>query len=145
MYKRQIVDVTVTYDNNGALVTASETITIPEEEVIVVEPEPETKTGVIRTTTFYTLEGDFIIEETDGGIHIDIDDNYRASSGLPGLYLYLTNNPNSTANAHEVGLVTTFNGAHEFDVEGVGINDFSHLLYFCKPFNVKVGDGAIED
>ena len=27
---------------------------------------------------------------------------------------------------------------------GVGINDFQYLLYWCKPFNVKVGEGLIE-
>ncbi|MEM9549152.1 MAG: hypothetical protein AAGA77_24405, partial [Bacteroidota bacterium] len=62
---------------------------------------------------------------------------------LPGLYVYLTNNRNTTANALEIGAVEVFNGAHTYTVEDVGINDYKFLLYFCKPFNVKVGDGEI--
>ncbi|MEL6987095.1 MAG: hypothetical protein AAGK97_04625 [Bacteroidota bacterium] len=103
------------------------------------------KSGTIRTTSSYVLEGNFMISETDNGIQIDIADDYRASRALPGLFVYLTNNPATTSGALEIGRVEVFEGTHQYVLEGVGINDFSHILYFCKPFNVKVGDGEIED
>ncbi len=102
------------------------------------------RTGVIQTTTFYDLEGDFeLVQNDDGTLTLNIADNYKASSGLPGLYVYLTNNPRSISGAFEIDEVKTFSGAHSFEISGVELNEYSHLLYFCKPFNVKVGDGEI--
>ncbi|WP_025741168.1 Ig-like domain-containing protein [Aquimarina pacifica] len=105
------------------------------------------KTGVIKTTSSYELTGDFMITEqsTQDNIRISISDNYSASTALPGLYLYLTNNPNSIENAFEVGPVTVFSGAHVYDIsdQEVGINQYGYLLYWCKPFSVKVGEGKI--
>lgn len=117
------------------------TVVMEEEEE---EEEIETRSGRIETTTFYTLEGDFTMSVVDDVMTIEIADDWAASSGLPGLFVYLSNNRNSIANALEISEVRTFRGAHSFTVEGVGLDDYSHLLYFCKPFNVKVGDGAIQ-
>jgi len=100
--------------------------------------------GTIRTTSSYKLEGDFTLKEEDGKLIIDIADNYEASDALPGLYIYLTNNPNTNTGAVEIGAVDIFKGAHTYEVTGVNINDFDYLLYFCKPFGVKVGDGEIK-
>ncbi|MFK7971620.1 MAG: Ig-like domain-containing protein [Bacteroidia bacterium] len=102
------------------------------------------QSGTIQTTSSYKLTGDFVIRSNgDGGIDIVIADNYEASTALPGLYLYLTNNPNTVAGAKEIGKVQTFKGAHQYTVDDAELFTYSHLLYFCKPFNVKVGDGAI--
>ena len=112
-------------------------------------PPPEedplrTIDGTIRTTTFYPLEGSFQYSETeDGGVHIDIAADYIADNRLPGLYIYLSNNPNSIFNALEIEEVTTFSGAHEYTVPEVGFEDYNFIVYFCKPFNVKVGDAAL--
>ena len=110
------------------------------EETVISNP---TKGGNIQTTSSYVLEGTFSVEDNDGNLLISFEDDYRASSSLPGLYLYLTNNPTTTNNALEIGKVTVFSGAHTYDVAGVDINEYQYLLYFCKPFNVKVGDGEI--
>ncbi|MGB0839625.1 MAG: Ig-like domain-containing protein [Chitinophagales bacterium] len=99
--------------------------------------------GSIMTTSTYALSGDFVLESTDDGVKLTFADNYNASSALPGLYVYLSNNPNSVANAFEIGAVEVFNGAHDYDIENVGLNDYGYLVYFCKPFNVKVGDGEL--
>jgi hypothetical protein len=102
--------------------------------------------GELRTTSSYTLKGLFSMQEVDGSLKLCLDSTYQASSNLPGLYVYLTNNPNSIQNATEIGMVTIFNGAHEYDIpQTVEINDFEYLLYYCKPFNVKVGDGTFEN
>lgn len=125
-------------------INVSEEIIVNVGEVTTIVVEPSEKSGVIRTTTFYDLEGDFTITETDGKLIIDIADNYVASAGLPGLFLYLSNNPNSINNAFEVSAVEVFSGEHSYEVDGIGLDEYSHLLYFCKPFNVKVGDGEIQ-
>ncbi len=105
----------------------------------------EDRTGTIETTSSYTLTGDFVLKENGDDLILEFADNYKASSSLPGLYLYLTNNNNSIANALEIGKVTTFSGAHAYDISSIGLHDYNYLLYYCKPFNVKVGDGEISN
>lgn len=100
--------------------------------------------GTIETTSSYTLEGDFVVRQEGNNLVIEIAENYKASSSLPGLYVYLSNNAATTVGAYEIGAVQVFSGAHTYTVPNVGLNDYDVLLYFCKPFNVKVGDGDIE-
>ncbi|MEM9547288.1 MAG: Ig-like domain-containing protein, partial [Bacteroidota bacterium] len=45
------------------------------------------KSGTIQTTSSYLLEGNFTISEEGENIIIDIADDYRASTALPGLYV----------------------------------------------------------
>lgn len=136
------VDITATvtfegsdYSDQFPLVAGAATVQAPSE-----------RNGVIMTTSFYTLEGDFVLREMPGGnLQLEVADNYRASSALPGLYIYLTNNPNSTAQALEIGEVTVFEGAHSYEIPNTGLNQFEYILYFCKPFSVKVGEGNFND
>ena len=117
-------------------------VIVSEEEVI--GSGPGQRRGVIRTTSSYLLEGRFTMREDGNDIVLDIADDYRASTSLPGLYVYLTNNPSTVNNALEIGRVETFSGAHSYRISGIGMNDYDYLLYWCKPFSVKVGDGEIE-
>lgn len=117
-------------------------ITVGENTVVT---EVESKNGTLEASSFYELVGDFVITQEQDDLRISFGTEYRASTALPGLYLYLTNNPATINGALEIGKVTDFQGAHEYLVTGQDINAFSHLLYFCKPFNVKVGDGIIND
>lgn len=150
---------TITVDQNGlstpikkgsATITASyvtSELNISESFVVnigevFVEASTE-RSGTITTTSSYVLEGDFEIREEDGKLTITVAENYKASTALPGLFIYLTNNASTTSGAFEIGAVQTFEGEHTYEIDGVGLNEYSHLLYFCKPFNVKVGDGAI--
>jgi len=104
------------------------------------------RTGVIRTTSSYLLEGDFELHDIGGGnLELRIADDYAASTSLPGLYVYLTNNPGISVGALEIGRVTDFSGAHTYTIAGAGLQDYAFVLYYCKPFNVKVGDGEIMD
>lgn len=105
--------------------------------------ELRSKDGVIVTTSSYALEGDFTFNEEEEGVLIDIANNYVASTALPGLYIYLSNNRNSIANALEVGRVEVFSGAHSYSVPDVGYEDYNFVVYFCKPFNVKVGEAEL--
>jgi ABC-type transport system substrate-binding protein len=131
----------------GNVIRDEMTIVVTEEEVE--EPvidEPISRSGTIGTTSSYALTGDFVLEETETGLVLRLADNYNASTALPGLYVYLTNNPNTLNNAFEIGKVETFSGEHSYEITtDADLNTYSHVLYFCKPFGVKVGDGAIEE
>ncbi|NJO87348.1 MAG: hypothetical protein HC821_05065 [Lewinella sp.] len=105
---------------------------------------PSSRRGTIRTTSSYLLTGSFTLTEADNGdLRLDIGADYRASTALPDLFLYLSNNPNSISGALTVADVMVFSGAHSYTIPNVRIGDYSHLLYYCRPFNVKVGDGRI--
>ncbi|MEL6720831.1 MAG: Ig-like domain-containing protein [Bacteroidota bacterium] len=104
----------------------------------------ESRSGTIKASSFYTLEGSFTMTEEDGTVTIAFADDYVASEALPGLYIYLTNNPNTVGGALEIGAVDVFKGEHNYKIEELDINEYNHLLYWCKPFGVKVGDGDIE-
>ena len=121
-------------------------VVVGEETIVITEPEIIERTGNIQVTSNYILEGSFSLIEEDERLILNFEDDYEASPGLPGLYIYLTNNPNSINGALEISRVTTFSGAHSYEIpEGTGIDDFQFILYFCKPFNVKIGDGRIEE
>lgn len=121
--------------------TETATTTLDNDAIIL---EPQTYSGFIRTTSSYKLTGSFSYEIVDGQLVLFLGDDYEASTSLPGLYVYLSNNPNSTAEAYEIGAVTVFNGAHSYTLpDSIKINDFKYILYWCKPFNVKVGDATI--
>ncbi|WP_411766061.1 Ig-like domain-containing protein [Winogradskyella sp. A3E31] len=130
---------------NNSLVEDSSTITVIMGEVDT--PNTSGKSGIIETTSSYTLTGSFTLSEIENSddLLLSIAEDYNASTSLPGLYLYLTNNPNSVANALSLGPVVVFNGAHSYTITDTGINDYSYLLYWCEPFSVKVGGGTIDD
>lgn len=133
-----------TTSDTGRIVSVSNTVTTTDQ--MVDNTTPQEKTGTIRTTSSYTLTGTFTLKEIENtnNLELIINDDYRASSNLPGLYLYLTNNSNTVSGAKEISAVSKFNGAHTYIIKNTGINDFSHLLYWCKPFSVKVGDAEIK-
>lgn len=121
------------------ITSAAVQITVGNTTVI----ETKGTSGSIRTTSSYRLEGDFEYYEGEQGVILEIKDNYVASQALPGLYVYLSNNRNTIANAFEIGAVEVFNGAHIYELPEVDFTDYNFIVYFCKPFNVKVGDAEI--
>lgn len=130
--------------SEGKVVMTENTVTVTTE--IIDNGNLRQKSGAIRTTSSYALQGNFTITEiaNTNDLELSIDASYQASSSLPGLYLYLTNNPTNTSGADEIAKVTVYNGAHTYIIKNTGINDFNYLLYWCKPFSVKVGEGEIK-
>ncbi|MEE9371920.1 MAG: DM13 domain-containing protein, partial [Saprospiraceae bacterium] len=132
--------VTAIAEYEGETVTVEKNVVVDQETVAA---EKERK-GSLRSTSTYNLKGDFILTENEGGVTLSFSEDYKTDDVLPGLFIYLTNNPSTIKDALEISEVTTFDGAHSYDILDVKLNDYSHVLYFCKPFNVKVGDGALE-
>lgn len=131
----------VSYENEGTTLQDDITITVGDNTVITTT----TKNGIVATTSSYALTGAFTLSEDGNNIILDFGADYEASTALPGLFVYLSNNPSTIAGAYEIGAVTVFSGVHNYTIPNVGINDYQYVLYFCKPFNVKVGDGEIMD
>ncbi len=136
--------ITVSFtDEFGELVSASEAIEVGPSTVIV--EEPMMRSGTVNTTSSYDLTGMFSLAEIvdTEDLKLTFGDDYIADDGLPGLYIYLSNNPNSASGALEIGPVAVFRGAHDYTISGIDISTYAYVLYYCKPFNVKVGHGDI--
>ncbi len=97
---------------DGTIIEESQMISVREQ--IDADGNLITKSGATVTTSSYVLTGDFTLSEIQNSKNLDLQiaENYQASTSLPGLYLYLSNNPNSINGALEVRPVSTFNGAH---------------------------------
>ena len=134
----------------ATLTTPEESLTISNTNMVTVSmstvEDPVKFEGMIVTTSNYELGGSYVLETLDNDIlRLSLGDDYVASTSLPGLYIYLGNNPNSIADAYEIGPVTVFQGAHFYDLPStIRIYDYSYILYWCKPFGVKVGEGQIQ-
>lgn len=135
--------ITLSYqDEFGETASVTEPVEVGASTVVV---EPTFRMGTIATTSSYELTGDFELSELpNGSLSLSFAANYVADDGLPGLYVYLSNNPNSRSGALEIGPVEVFRGAHEYVITGAQLDQYAYVLYFCKPFNVKVGHGDIE-
>lgn len=127
-------------ENNQRL-TATKSVAVGAMTVVPVQPQA--KSGSIATTSSYALSGDFELNIENDDLVLKFEQNYNASTALPGLYVYLSNNRNSISGALEIGAVQVFSGEHSYTIPNVGLEDYRYVLYFCKPFNVKVGDGEI--
>ena len=124
--------------------TETSTTTIDNNTGTGIVLAPQFYEGEIISTSSYILEGNFRYEHNGTQITLSLDENYRASTSLPGLYIYLGNNPNTVNGAIEIAKVTVFNGAHEYILPpSIELADYKYLIYWCKPFSVPVGEGTI--
>ena len=128
--------------------------TTTETSTMTTDTETSTMTGVvvapqyfegeIHSTSSYVLQGKFRYEHDGTRITLSLDSSYRASTSLPGLYIYLGNNPRTVNGAFEIGEVTVFNGEHQYVLPpSIELTDYKYIIYWCKPFSVPVGEGQI--
>lgn len=135
------VQLTVTASYEEQTATSTITFDVTGDATMM---KAEARSGSLTTTSSYKLIGDFTLSQDGSDLLVDFSANYDADTRLPGLYVYLTNNPNSPTGGYEIGAVTTFNGEHQYVIPDTGIQDYNYVFYYCKPFKVKVGHGTIE-
>ena len=144
----EIETTTATTDTSSSTIQTSTTTTNSStsetnDGIVVSEQFFE---GQIRSTSSYLLQGNFRYEFDGQNIVLSLGENYRADTALPGLYVYLTNNPTTPSGGYEIGKVNVFEGAHQYNLAAsIALMDYKYILYWCKPFSVKVGDALLFD
>ena len=101
----------------------------------------------LETVSSYPLSGTATLIEDENGFTLTLLDDFTTTSALPGLYVYLTNNPKTINNALEIAKVKTFKGTQSYDVlggEDFGLFTYNYVLFYCKPFLVPVGVGELK-
>jgi len=134
------VSVSVTVQVSGTLTVTDQTSfeILPSEVVNITLLAEPLRPQVVM------LKRQFVLEETEDGLTLSIAEDYVASTALPGLYIYLSNNPNTTSGAYEIGAVKVFKGSHSYLLpSSIKLMDYKYILYWCKPFNVPVGEAKI--
>ena len=121
-------DTTTTTDPNSTKRTSTPTI---NDDVVLTAPQ--SYHGTIQTTSSYKLTGSYEYGLNDAGqLVLDIAGDYEASTALPSLYVYLSNNPNSTSGSYEIAEVTVFNGANSYTLSSsIDISDYKYILCWC--------------
>ena len=114
---------------------------VDEDSIRMVQAMDGDRVAELKTVSSYQLEGTAILR-VDNGLQLLLSNDFETTDALPGLYLYLTNNTASIANAFEVGEVTSASGSQQYQLPPeVRLNDYRHILFYCKPFRVPVGEG----
>ncbi len=110
-----------------------------------------TATALTRTANFeglsgYSASGDAVLEmDSIGSITLRFANNFMVQNG-PGLFVYLSNSSNQITGAVELGALKEASGAQNYFVPGeVGLNDFDHIVIYCKPFGVGFGTAPLSD
>lgn len=105
----------------------------------------EERTATLQTVSSYPLSGTVRLKKEEGRLILSFDDNFKTTSALPGLYVYLSNNTNTTNGALEVAKVAKFEGAQSYTITDTEeLFDYNIVLFYCKPFVVPVGHGTLQ-
>ena len=129
----------VSYINSGISLIDSIGINISQSTTF----RTDTLRGELSGST-YDLRGDFELTQDGDDLIVKLLSNYSHDGGAPGPYLYLSNNRNEVSQAKELGDVKQ-TASHTFRVENVGLFDYQYLVVWCKPFEVLIGNGKINE
>lgn len=103
------------------------------------------RTAMLKTTSTYPLDGTATLSINGGATILQFSEDFATTPVLPGLFVYLTNNPTTINGALEIGEVAEFTGAQTYAVPGdIDLFTYNFVLFYCKPFVVPVGQGELE-
>lgn len=98
----------------------------------------------------YQIEGTVTLELVDGDLILHFGPDFSSQNG-PGLYIYLSNSTTGTAviqNGIDLGALPQLSGEFEINVSelfpGTMLNDYDHVIIYCKPFTVTFGFGTLD-
>lgn len=104
------------------------------------------RTGNFEGLNGYSTSGEVTLESgNDGSLSLVLGANFNAQNG-PGLYLYLSNSSTTVSGGVELGALRSVNGGDVFPVpRNVALDQFNHVVLYCKPFGVGFGTAELRE
>ncbi|GAB4396021.1 MAG: hypothetical protein OHK0053_08550 [Microscillaceae bacterium] len=138
--------------NNSGLASAlsvgTTTITAQSSQIVsnpitlaVSAASSQSRTGNFISLNGYSVSGTVSLVQVPGSTQLELQfaENFVSQNG-PGLYIYLSNQPNSVAGGLEISKLNQNAGAQTYLVPaGVNLNTYQYVFIHCKPFNVPFG------
>lgn len=104
------------------------------------------RSGNLQGISSYTVVGRFTLSDVGSSLELTFGDDFSASNG-PGLFVYMSNSPNSVTGGVEVGRLARNRGTQTYIINknNAQLNTYSHVVIYCKPFGVPFGFGAFNN
>ncbi len=105
---------------------------------VVTVSDAAIREGAFEGAAGHQARGTAMLSAYENGVRLMFSEDFFASNG-PGLYVYLSQHPNSTEGGIELAPLTVLEGPSSYDVNNVTLNAYDYVLIYCKPFKVVVG------
>jgi hypothetical protein len=123
---------------NGKSTISAHTEGISSQPLIIEVSEVGLREGSFEGAAGHKAAGKAMLSMANSGVLLELSDDFSADNG-PGLYLYLSNQPNNVDAGVEIAPLTKLSGPSSYGIEGVSLADFNYVIIYCKPFKVVVG------
>ncbi len=104
------------------------------------------RSGMFEGLNGYRTSGSVTLDaNNDGSITLNLGNDFSAQNG-PGLYLYLSNSSDGVAGGLEIAALRNTRGADSYDLpSNIELDDFAHVILYCKPFGVGFGTAELSN
>lgn len=92
----------------------------------------------------YNVSGRVTLKAGDNNtLELTLASNFSSSAG-PGLHVYLSNSSTSASGGLEVAPLRKTSGSDTYQITGVNLDQYKHVLIYCKPFTVIFGTAELK-
>jgi hypothetical protein len=114
-------------------------------ELQVGSQESLSRTATLQGLNGYDVTGNAVLSASaTGSLQLQLSEEFSVQNG-PGLYLYLSNNRSNINGGVEIAPLRSNRGSDLYQIPStVELEDFNHVLVWCRPFGVGFGTGAFE-
>lgn len=92
----------------------------------------------------YKVSGRVTLKAGDNNtLELTLGSNFSSSAG-PGLHVYLSNSGTSASGGLEIAPLRKTSGSDTYQVIGANLDQYKHVLIYCKPFTVIFGSAELQ-
>ena len=107
-------------------------------------PVPAHRAAALRGLNGHSVGGTARVVRNGSGYQLELDQDFF-SNGTTKVDVYLTRDPEKFVNGDlALGQIASKTGAQQFDM---GTNDgtaYTHVLLWCRPFQITIGSGELK-
>ena len=111
---------------------------------LMVGSDALSRSGTFQGLNGYSVAGTAVLERSADQASVQLESDFQSQSG-PGLYLYLSPNPNNVNGGINLGSLQATSGAQTYALPtNANPDDFDYVLVYCQPFGVPFGTAHLE-